>query len=197
MNLEIIGKKIKLRPFKESDIEDVINWMEVETEWKEWDAPWEEDDFNAETYRKETLKKIKERKNVDFFYSLEIDVLETLEHVGRVNSYYIDENYKYTKKVGNLTIGIDIFNPQHRKQGFATEAWVLYIDYAMKKGFNKIYTQTWSENYPVFALMKKVGFECVNINKKYQVVKGKYVDGYTFMLNLEMFKELKNKIIND
>jgi RimJ/RimL family protein N-acetyltransferase len=35
--------------------------------------------------------------------------------------------------------------------------------------------------------MEKVGFELININKKYRVVKGEEVDGYTLKLNLGKF----------
>jgi len=37
--------------------------------------------------------------------------------------------------------------------------------------------------------MEKVGFELININKKYRVVKGEEVDGYTLKLNWEKFRK--------
>ena len=64
-----------------------------------------------------------------------------------------------------------------------------------QKEFYEIYTQTWSGNYPSQGLMKKLGFELVNIVKDYQVVKGNLVDGYTFKLNLEKFNNIKNKVL--
>ena len=39
--MEIKGKDIILRDFLESDIEKRIYWETVETEWQQWDAPWD------------------------------------------------------------------------------------------------------------------------------------------------------------
>jgi RimJ/RimL family protein N-acetyltransferase len=74
-----------------------------------------------------------------------------------------------------------------RRRGYGTEAWLLFIRYALESGAEEIYTQTWAGNYPVLGLMEKVGFELININKKYRVVKGEEVDGYTLKLNLGKF----------
>ena len=117
MNFEIIGKKVKLRPFKESDIDDKIKWMTEELEWQEWDAPWEkDDDFVPETYRKERLERLKKEEISDFYYSLEIETLDTGKHIGGINSYYIDKNYNYIKYGSNFTIGIGIIDPNDRKK---------------------------------------------------------------------------------
>ena len=51
-----------------------------------------------------------------------------------------------------------------------------------------ISTQTWSGNYPVKALIKKLGFELVDTDKDYQKVKGELVDGLTFKLCKDKFK---------
>ena len=37
----IYAKNIVLRDLTESDIKDRIYWEKVETEWQQWDAPWE------------------------------------------------------------------------------------------------------------------------------------------------------------
>lgn len=49
--MEIKGQKVLLRDFIKEDIEDRIRWETIETEWLEWDAPWEmeeEEPFNPE-----------------------------------------------------------------------------------------------------------------------------------------------------
>jgi len=186
--LEIIGKKIKLRPFKESDIDDVIHWMLVETEWQNWDAPWEDtNDFDQDAYRQRCLQELESHKETSFYHRLEIEVIKTGEHIGSVNSYYIDDDFNYTRGDGNFTIGIDIIKPTNRRQGCGTEAWLLYIRYALKHGFEEVYTQTWSGNYPVLALMEKIGFERVHVKKQYQIVTDEKVDGYTLKLNKDKF----------
>ncbi|MGI6507479.1 MAG: GNAT family N-acetyltransferase [Saccharofermentanales bacterium] len=192
--MEIIGRKIKLRPFRESDIDDVIHWMLVETEWQNWDAPWEDSgDFNPDAYRKRMLKQLRNHRNPSFYGRLEIDVLETGEHVGSVNSYYIDDNFSYTRGGGKFTIGIDIIKPANRRKGYGTEAWLLFVRYALESGVEEVYTQTWAGNYPVLALMEQIGFELINVNRNYRVVKGEEVDGYTFILNKDKFRKLLAK----
>lgn len=52
-----------------------------------------------------------------------------------------------------------IFDPAFRKQGYGTEAWLLFIRHLLENGIENVYTQTWSGNIPVQALMQKVGFE--------------------------------------
>ncbi len=195
--MEVIGKRIKLRPFAKSDIDDYIRWNTIEIEWMEWDAPWEENDFNIEEYREFSLLKLEKNRPISIYSSREIEIIDTGEHIGRINSYNIDENYEYTKESKNLTIGIDIYNPKNRKQGYGAEAWSLHIDWLLENGKEDIYTQTWSENYPVLGLFRKLGFELTHTDKAYQKFKGKYVDGLTFKLNAEKFKVAFQKWKND
>ena len=126
--MEIIGKKLKLRAFKESDIDDYVSWNTTKTEWMDWDAPWEENDFNSDEYRKSRLLYLENRNQISILSSREIEILTSGVHIGRINSYRIDENFNYTRENKNLTIGIDIFDPSNRKQGYGTEAWLLYIN---------------------------------------------------------------------
>lgn len=189
--MELTGKKIKLRAFKESDIDDVIHWMLYEKEWQNWDAPWESsDDFDQDAYRERCQRDLESRKDITFYHRLEIEVVESGEHIGSVNSYYIDDRFDYTRGEGYLTIGIDIIDPANRRQGYGTEAWLLFIRYALEHGFEEVYTQTWSGNYPVLALMEKIGFERVHVKKHYHVVGGEKVDGYTLKLNKDKFYKL-------
>jgi transcription initiation factor IIE alpha subunit len=37
------NKNIILRYIRESDIADYERWVTTETEWCDWDAPWEDD----------------------------------------------------------------------------------------------------------------------------------------------------------
>lgn len=186
--MEIIGKRIKLRPFQESDIDDYIRWNTIETEWMDWDAPWEENDFDVDVYRKNSLQRLESNRPFSIYSSREIELLETGEHIGRINAYDIDDNCNYSADGTNLTIGIDVFDPAHRKKGYATEAWLLHIDYLIHEGHEDIYTQTWSGNEPVIALIKKLGFELYHTEEAYQIVKNQKVDGLTFQLNRDKFQ---------
>ncbi|MGI6787164.1 MAG: GNAT family N-acetyltransferase [Acholeplasmataceae bacterium] len=188
---EIKGRKIKLRPFQESDIEDEIRWNTIDIEWQNWDAPWEEiEKIDPILYREKLIIKLK-RERPKFYYSLEIEELCEGKHIGRVNSYSIDKNYNYVDDDGLFTIGIGIKDLIDRRKGFATEAWILFIEYALENGIEEIYTQTWSGNFPVHGLINKIGFEHVHTKKGYHFYNGKYIDGYTYKLNLDKFNLLK------
>lgn len=44
----IYAKNIVLRDLTESDIKNRIYWEKVETEWQQWDAPWEYEGLSEE-----------------------------------------------------------------------------------------------------------------------------------------------------
>lgn len=58
------------------DIEDYARWYTVEREWENWDAPWEKEDTDAETQRREWTayyEKVKNRPDDTFRWRLEIE----------------------------------------------------------------------------------------------------------------------------
>lgn len=190
--MEIKGQKIILRDFIEEDIEDRIRWETIETEWLEWDAPWEmEEDFSPEEYRSLMNKRLSIKQDPNRFrYGFQICTNDEDEkHIGWINAYYIDDDFCYTKADGKLTIGIDIPDLSSRRKGYGTEAWSLYINYILDNGIEHIYTQTWSGNIRVIGLMKNLGFEECNREKDFRIVRGSLYDGLTFKLNITKHKE--------
>lgn len=54
--MRIENNKVILRDFIKKDIEDIIRWETIETEWQLWDAPWESNDgFNSEEYKEKEI----------------------------------------------------------------------------------------------------------------------------------------------
>lgn len=191
--MEIIGEKIILRDYIESDIEDHVRWFTRETQWLEWDAPWEEYEFDEENYRSGKKQLLKTVKHEDEFRDcFEICINDEVRtHIGNINSYRIDSHYLYSKEGNNFTIGIGIKDKCALRCGYATEAWQLYIKYLLENGVEEVYTQTWSGNYRVLGLMEKLGFEIVNRLVDNVEVRGKKYDGLTLKLNRKKFKALK------
>lgn len=192
----IMGQKIFLRDFIESDIDDHIRWEIIETEWQEWDAPWENDgaeSFNPVQYRNRMIEILaNNRPSNQIRRNFQICVNgRSKKHIGWINAYYIDENYTYTKIPGNLAIGISIPDLNSRRKGYGTEAWYLYINYLMENGIEDIYTQTWSGNFRVLGLMHKLGFVELNREKDARIVRGELYDGLTLKLNVNKFKLLE------
>ena len=183
--VRIAGNNVFLRDITESDIKDYIRWNTIEKEWMLWDAPWEKDDeFNIGIYKDKIYKKIENVKNNDSIRTgFEICIKDEFEtHIGWVNSYFIDEKFEYTHEHKLKAIGIDIPELSARRNGFGTEAWILFIKYLKENGINEIYTQTWSGNYPVLGLIKKIGFIECNRNIGYRKIGGNKYDGLTFIL---------------
>lgn len=192
--MEIKGQKILLRDLIKDDIEDRIRWETVETEWLDWDAPWEieEEPFNPGEYR--DLMNNRLSKNQDpnrFRYGFQICLNdENKKHIGWVSAYCMDGNYFYTEEDGKLAIGINIPDLGSRRKGYATEAWCLYIKYLLDKGIKDIYTQTWSGNFRVIGLMEKIGFVECNRVKDFRMVREKLYDGLTFKLDVQRYNQL-------
>lgn len=199
--MELIGDKVILRDFEESDINDVIRWETLETEWQLWDAPWENEAgnaFDAEKYRKDKLNQLEQKENENRIRrSFQICVNdEGRKHIGWCNSYNIDGHFEYTRERGFCTIGVDIPDLSARHRGYATAAWKLFIDYLSSNGFEDIYTQTWSGNERVLGLISKIGFEECQRKTGIRTVRGKSYDGLTFKLNWKKYEEFCVKCDN-
>lgn len=196
--MEIKNEKVILRDLIESDIENYIRWETVETEWQQWDAPWEYDEgliFDEEKFRQECLEKLAKKKDDnEIRYRLQVCINDdTRKHIGWCSAYCIDDNYLYTKGEGHLTIGINIPDLASRRKGYATAAWDLFIQYFLSKGIKEFYTQTWSGNYRIIGLMNKLGFEECHRKKHIRKVRGSIYDALTFKLNMDKYLDFRNK----
>ena len=198
--MEIKNCKVVLRDFIESDIDDRIYWETVETEWQLWDAPWEYNEgemFDTIGYRIERLAWLAKEKKKDenrMRWSFQICINdESRKHIGWMNTYHIDDNYRFTRGEGHCAIGIDIPDMSSRRKGYATASWDLFIEYLLSNGVKDIYTQTWSGNVRVIGLMNKLGFEECNRVKGYRMIRGQLYDGLTFKLNKEKYNDFHKK----
>lgn len=107
--MKLQNSKVILRNLISSDIEDMIKWQRIETEWQLWDAPWENSDkFNAKEYRKKLTLSINKRNDENKLKNkFQICINDELKtHIGWCNAYKIDKNFNYTTLEGDYTIGI-------------------------------------------------------------------------------------------
>ena len=195
----IEGKKVILRDFIESDIDDRILWETVEKEWQDWDALWkrDEDNFNVEAYIERKIKYLSNRVDNDKLrYGFEICIRENNKHIGWINAYLTDNDYNFSHKGTNFTIGIAIPPLSERGKGYATDSWVTYIKYLIKNGIYDIYTQTWSGNFRVLGLISKLGFTEINREIECREVNKKLYDGLTFKLNIEHYKKFCDEYLS-
>ena len=183
----IENKKIILRDMQESDIDDLIYWNTVETEWMLWDAPWIHDNdnvFDCKQYRNDKQEHIQQlSKSNQLRTRFEVCVNDhDKTHIGYISSYYINEDFKIDDEGKNITIGMDICSPLNRRNGYGSSAYQLFIEYLRNHGYHKIYTQTWSGNIPLIKMVEKLGFVECNRFEKIRLVRDEYYDALTFVL---------------
>lgn len=197
--MKIEYKDIILRDMTEADIEDDIRWYTLETDWSNWDAPWEPlpDISNTDSYRKKELLKLAEPKD-KIRWGFEIETAEG-NHIGTVNSYMINENFEWISvkdiKPGDKafrTVGISICESSFCGKGFGTKALAAFVNYYLENGEDEIYCQTWSSNIRMVKCAEKLGFEICKRKIDYREVNGKKYDGLTFKLNKEKFYNYLN-----
>ena len=180
--LPLVYKNIVLRPMRESDLVDEERWNTVETEWGEWDAPWEADEpFDMEEERAYLLKHIQNPPKV--YSVLELDTDEGW-HIGGVNHYFID------KQRDLKAVGIAIPPIGARGKGYGKNAFIIWIAYHFaNSNVDEIYTQTWSGNYPMIKFAESVGFEEIGRIKGIRKVRGGRYDALTFSISRKYFYE--------
>jgi len=197
---KIVGDRIILRDFMESDIEKRIYWELIETEWQLWDGPWEyenktEEEKNIDLNRytkimKKWVKKFADMPDDAVRTGFQITENCSGEYIGWVNSYRIDKDYNIAEDGAMTAIGIDIPALAARGKGYAKTALILFIRYLREHGANEIYTQTWSGNVRMIGLAQKLGFEECKRKTNLRFVRGEYYDGLSFRLNFEKFDSL-------
>lgn len=200
-NMQIRYKNIILRDMIESDIGDNIRWNTTEREWELWDEPWEEDEpFDLAQFRKNEqrdFKILEELKKVNpFRWVLEIDY-EDGTHIGTVDTYLLDDNYKRVTRKEikenqhfSYALGIAIFEPFYWNRGLGTQALTAYIQHHLKNKNMEIYLQTWSGNIRMVKSAIKLGFYICDIQKDIRDVSGSKYDGLTLKLDLDKFQKI-------
>jgi len=168
---------IILRYIRESDIDSYIRWTTTETEWSEWDAPWETDDGDDFVARQRASLSVTPKS----FGKLEIDT-DFGQHVGWVSSYCIDGNKEKT------AVGIDVPPRSARGKGYGKSALSLFMAYLFSCCDKEtLYTQTWSGNTVMLRLAEKIGFNEIERIKNIRIVRGDAYDALTFSISRAEF----------
>ena len=174
---------IVLRDMIESDIEDYVRWFTTETEWSDWDAPWEPVGSNPEEERKSWTAYCGSVKDLPpetprQKFEIELDG----RHVGWVSRYYDLDYVENPEKIP--AVGIDIPEPDARGKGAGTEALRQFIDYLKAHGARRVFTQTWSGNVRMLRVAQKLGFVPYACAKDLRTVRGRKYDALTLKLDL-------------
>ena len=173
---------IELRDMIESDIEDYVRWFTVDTEWGDWDAPWEPFETTAEEERASWTAYYQQVRSLpDSVTRYKFEVVADGAHIGWV-SWYTDLDYLPNPE-GIPAVGIDLPEQSARHKGAGTEALRLFLQYMNERGYPAVYTQTWSGNLPMLRVAEKLGFREVCRKAGIREVHGKPYDAVTFRLD--------------
>lgn len=175
---------LTLRDMHPSDIEDYVRWFTTETEWGDWDSPWEGHfEGTEEEERKGWTEYYESVKNLpDEVVRWKFEIESDGKHIGWICAYtdlgYLDNPEEI------WALGLDIPCMEGRKHGNGTKALQMYIDYLKEHGQKSFYTQTWSGNLPMIRVAEKLGFKEVCRKKDHREVNGKKYDAITWRLDL-------------
>lgn len=184
--MQIQYKNILLRDMIEEDIKDYVRWFTIQTEWTEFDAPWEPIDKEETTIEnwKEYYEEVKKLSEDFLRWKFEIEVND--KHLGWVSSYLIDENYEWISsdnavKEARRAIGINICENDYWSKGIGTNALEAFLEYYLNLGYYEIYTQTWSGNRSMLKVATKLGFKICHIRKDFREVNGRKYDALSLV----------------
>lgn len=170
------GKLVKLRSYKEADIERAIEFINDEEVKKLLDSnipfpmtKWQEEEW------------IKSRKvGADFTYDFAIEDLETGKYIGGCSINECDVKNR------NCTIGIMIGDKEYWGRGYGSDALKVLIKFIFEEvNMNKIKLGVFSFNSRAIACYKKVGFKEEGILKNELYRSGKYYD----IIQMAIFKD--------
>jgi RimJ/RimL family protein N-acetyltransferase len=176
--------QIVLKETTLEDIDQLVKWQTIETEWQNWDAPWEKNASFDELNYRERIKKIIElvQKGFKIPYRYEIWLLEPKHrHIGWVSAYYIDDQYHFNVQGNHLAIGIGIPNVSDRNKGYGQLALKTYMHLLKNRGHNSLYIQTWSGNQAMIVTANKLGFKEINRYQQIRTINHLKFDALTFI----------------
>ncbi len=195
--IEVIFGRILLRDMQPADIEDVIRWNTVETEWQNWDAPWEFADaapYDWDAYRVRKREEILAMRD-DSTVRTRLEIClrdERKTHIGAVSCYRVGNDWRITDSGTHVAVGLTVYAQSLRGRGYGGDALCAYIDYLGQHAIKDVYTQTWSGNTPMIALAQRAGFMECNRFPGIRVVRGERYDALTFRLDRGRYKRYRD-----
>lgn len=170
------GQLVKLRAYKEDDIEKAVEFINDEEVKKLMDSnipfpmtKWQEEEW------------VRSRKaNTDFTYDFAIEDLKTGKYIGGCSINECDVKNR------TCVVGIMIGDKEYWGKGYGSDALKVLIKFIFEEvNMNKIKLNVFSFNNRAIACYKKVGFKEEGILKKEIYRNGRYHDE----IIMAMFKD--------
>lgn len=171
--MQIIGKRIVLRDWQESDLPIYQGWLSNDHQWMQFDGPYYVLD---ESKVPEIIGRLRETVAAAAWANprqrLAIADRATNAFMGMVSRYWESEETKW------LSVGIAIYDPAHWGGGLGFEALGLWSDYILQEmpELVRLGLRTWSGNERMMRLAVKLGFVQEACFRKARIVRGEYYD---------------------
>ena len=199
--MQLEYKDIILRDKIEEDIESHIKYHNQRADYLKYLMPldYEEylEEYDEDIYRL-TEKKRLEKSLPDLRTGFEIET-KNGQHIGYVNSYYIDYMYEPVKKdpnesTHNKAIEIVIFDQENWGKGYGQKALVAFADYLFDEGdYKLLYAKSWSGNEQAEFMCKNLGFRIVSRNEDTISFDGESYDEITLRLVPHNYKRFRKQ----
>ena len=160
----LIGKNIKLRGVKDSDIPKMAEWR---------NSP----DIYSSFYEYEPISDISQRRWLEKHLNdptEKLFIISTLDGkpIGTVGFTHIDLRNRKTES-GRFLIG----EKDYQNKGYGPKASILSLEYAFEHmNLNKVYLEVLSSNNKAIKLYKKLGYTAEGLRRQHIYKGGKYLD---------------------
>jgi 3',5'-nucleoside bisphosphate phosphatase len=184
---ELRNQRLCLRDAREEDVEAMLRWTTVETQWQDWDAPWEGKSIVAPDEMDKARQALLARVNKpqpsprdQLYISVNDSPL-----IGWVCHYHHNPEERLT------FVGICVCESVYWRQGIGTEALRMWISYLFKElDLQEIRTATWSGNVRMVRVAEKCGFILTERDVDAREVNGEKFDAVQFVLTRETWEKL-------
>lgn len=186
--LELIGHKIKLRHWQESDLPSYAHWLQPGHQWQHYDGPYypKPEAHNIPQIISDLKRSIPKNGSRTPQNRLVIANVETDSFIGLVSWYWQSRETQW------LSVGIVIYDETQWGQGLGFEALGLWCDYLFHTmpTIVRLDLRTWSGNDNMIHLARKLGFQEEARFRMARIVNGQYFDGLGFGMLREEWQTL-------
>jgi RimJ/RimL family protein N-acetyltransferase len=175
--LKLVGKKIRLRSFEKSDIDELYNW---------WNDPEFAGKYAGDYPKSRT--EIEEVVKGAHLFMIESRLGD--KKIGFIDYYTVRSDYPYLFEIGYR------IKPDERNKGYTTEAARLLLNhlFTTNKEIERIESVTDVENVPSQRVLEKNGFKREAELRKRFFNKGQYRNEYMYSLLREEWAKTKDAL---
>ena len=182
-----------LRNLTPADLKHYVDWYHPDNEYHNWNGPY----YNVNTTEElndqlsKLQKKVENGETLVFNHKKFIAEKENDEIIGEVSWYW------KSKETHWLEIGIVIFDEKYWNKGIGSKACILWIDCVFSEfpELARIGLTTWSGNFGMIKLAKKLGMKQEACYRNARIVNGKYYDSVSYgILKKEWKTQKKSKL---